>query len=150
MVTQLGKFLDPIADKILVMAALVCFAGLGWIQSWTVVVILARDFIVSAIRLAAVESEEKLVIPARTSGKVKTIITMFTICMILFLWLLASYGIISRPMENADLGIIWDVPGIVLIPIGNAMMYVCTALTVFSGAQYVFDSRDIIKEVFKT
>jgi CDP-diacylglycerol--glycerol-3-phosphate 3-phosphatidyltransferase len=149
MITELGKFLDPIADKILVMSALVCFAGAGWIQSWTVVVILARDFIVSAIRLAAVQSEEKIVIPARTSGKVKTAITMFSIISILFLWMLAGYGVISLEIEVEMYNMTFNTTDRLLVPIGNAFMYICVALTVFSGAQYIWDSRDILKVVFK-
>ncbi|MCL2070696.1 MAG: CDP-diacylglycerol--glycerol-3-phosphate 3-phosphatidyltransferase [Oscillospiraceae bacterium] len=148
MVTKLGKFLDPIADKILVMSALVCFAGMQprpWISAWTVVVILARDFVVSAVRLAAVESEEKIVIPARTSGKVKTVITMVTICTILFLWILESYGIITYEVEFAMTVI--NSPDRLLVPIGNAFMYICVALTVFSGVQYLWDARDILRKV---
>ncbi|MCL1788811.1 MAG: CDP-diacylglycerol--glycerol-3-phosphate 3-phosphatidyltransferase [Oscillospiraceae bacterium] len=149
MVTELGKFLDPIADKIIVMSALVCFAGLGWIQSWTVVTILARDFIISAVRLAAVQSEEKIVIPARTSGKVKTIITMMTICFILFLWLLNSYGLVSFEIEIQGAMTVINRPDLLLAPIGNALMYICVALTVFSGVQYVWDARDILGDVFR-
>jgi CDP-diacylglycerol--glycerol-3-phosphate 3-phosphatidyltransferase len=151
-ITDLGKFLDPIADKILVMAALVCFAGLGWIQAWVVVVILARDFIVGAIRLAAVESESKIVIPARTSGKVKTLVTMICICGIMILWALAlDFSIITYEAEifsQSDsfltLTTIND-PALILRPIGNAVMYGCAALTVFSGWQYAWDFRNILK-----
>jgi len=150
MITAFGKFLDPIADKILVMAALVCFAGLGWIQSWVVVVILSRDFIVGGIRLAAVESEEKIVIPARLSGKVKTAITMVSICGILVLWALArDYSVIMFENEfsfgDFTSSIIGD-PGILLRPIANAAMYFCALLTVISGVQYVWDCRGVFKE----
>jgi CDP-diacylglycerol--glycerol-3-phosphate 3-phosphatidyltransferase len=129
MVTDLGKFLDPIADKILVMAALVCFTGLGWIYSWTVVVILARDFIVGAIRLAAVESEQKIVIPARFSAKLKTAVTMVTICAIMLM------GIIKLEIDNRL--------------IADVLMYICTALTVVSAVQYIVDSRGILKNIME-
>jgi len=148
LVTELGKFLDPIADKIIVMSALVCFAGLGWIQSWTVIVILARDFIVSAVRLAAVESVEKLVIPARSSGKVKTAITMVTICFILFIWLLNSYGLVTFEIELNEMTVM-NRPDLLLTPIGNAFMYICVALTVFSGIQYIWDARYTLADIFK-
>ena len=124
MITAFGKFFDPIADKILVMAALVCFAGLNWVQSWTVIVILGRDFIVSAVRLAAVESEEKIVIPARMSGKVKTAVTMVVICGIMVL-------------QSFDFNA-W---------VGNIAMYVCVALNLYSGGQYVYDSRKLFSEM---
>jgi CDP-diacylglycerol--glycerol-3-phosphate 3-phosphatidyltransferase len=157
MITPLGKFLDPIADKIIVTAALVCFVGLGWIQSWTVVAILARDLIVSGVRLTAVQSEEKSVIPARTSGKVKTAITMFTIIAIMILWALASYGIITYRVEilneplsdefmNSIDKIYMESAKYLLVPIGNSLMYVCTALTLFSGIQYVWDARKLLKK----
>ncbi|MCL1903312.1 MAG: CDP-diacylglycerol--glycerol-3-phosphate 3-phosphatidyltransferase [Oscillospiraceae bacterium] len=149
MITEFGKFLDPIADKIIVMSALVCFTGKGWIQPWVVVVILARDFIISAIRLAAVQSEEKLVIPARTSGKVKTAITMITICFIMGLWLLNSYGLVKFEVEIQGTTTVLNRPDLLLAPIGNALMYICVALNVFSGVQYVWDARDILKDVFK-
>jgi CDP-diacylglycerol--glycerol-3-phosphate 3-phosphatidyltransferase len=153
MVTNFGKFLDPIADKILVMAALVCFAGLGWIQSWIVVVILARDFIVNAIRLAAVESEQKLVIPARSSGKVKTIVTMLSLCGIMFLWVLEGYGVLKFEFtETISTDMFTHIntfhdPRRVLCPIANSAMYICVALTVFSGVQYAWDARKILKDI---
>jgi CDP-diacylglycerol--glycerol-3-phosphate 3-phosphatidyltransferase len=151
MITDFGKFLDPIADKILVMAALVCFVGLGWIQAWTVVVILARDFIVGAIRLAAVESESKVVIPARTSGKVKTAVTMLCICGIMVLWVLADYGVIAYYEEfgfDSIQTLVHD-NSIILYPIANSAMYVCVALTVFSGVQYFYDSRKILIQIMR-
>lgn len=151
MVTQFGKFLDPIADKIIVMSALVCFAGIKpcpWISAWTVVVILARDFIVSAVRLAAVQSEEKVIMPARTWGKVKTAITMVTICGIMFLWMLEGYGVITYEVEVEYSQTVINRPDLVLVPIGNAFMYICVALNLFSGAQYVWDARYILKDVF--
>jgi CDP-diacylglycerol--glycerol-3-phosphate 3-phosphatidyltransferase len=152
MITDFGKFLDPIADKILVMAALVCFAGLGWIQSWVIVVILSRDFIVGAIRLAAVESKQKVVIPARMSGKIKTAVTMISICGILLLWILAGYNVISfeNVVVSGDVTTVFDNnPAYILRPVGNAVMYFCAALTLFSGWQYLWDSRKIIKDIMK-
>ena len=152
-ITEFGKFLDPIADKILVMAALVCFAGLGWIQSWVVVVILARDFIVGAIRLAAVESDAKIVIPARLSGKIKTALTMVTIIGILVLWTLANdFGVIvvERSFIDGVMGVTINSPGLVITPISNIAMYFCVGLTVISGWQYIWDSREILKNLNKS
>jgi CDP-diacylglycerol--glycerol-3-phosphate 3-phosphatidyltransferase len=150
MVTPLGQFLDPIADKLLVTAALVAFVGHNWIAAWPVAVILIRDLIVGAVRLVAVQSDENVVIPARTSGKVKTVITMITITTLIFLWTLGFYGFISfeGTLEVPIVG--GHVPvrgaGVLLIPMGNVLMYICAALTVFSGAQYVWDARYILKE----
>ncbi|MCL2035935.1 MAG: CDP-diacylglycerol--glycerol-3-phosphate 3-phosphatidyltransferase [Oscillospiraceae bacterium] len=158
MITEFGKFIDPIADKILVNAALVCFAGLGWIQAWTIAAILARDSIVSAVRLAAVQSKEKVVIPARASGKVKTAVTMLSLCGIMLLWILADYGVITYHQQifvNPDgfsaafSELTINDPGLILRPVGNAAMYVCVALTLYSGMQYVWDSRKILAKILK-
>ncbi|MCL1866524.1 MAG: CDP-diacylglycerol--glycerol-3-phosphate 3-phosphatidyltransferase [Oscillospiraceae bacterium] len=145
-ITAFGKFFDPIADKILVMAALVCFAGLNWVQSWTVIVILGRDFIVSAIRLAAVESEEKIVIPARMSGKVKTAVTMVVICGIMVLWSVADNYDYAKFFFSE---VLINGKGIksVLCPIANIAMYVCVALNLYSGGQYVWDSRKLFGQL---
>ena len=142
MITAFGKFLDPIADKVLVVSALVSFIQLGWVQSWVVVVILAREFIVSGIRLAAVESTEKIVIPARFSGKLKTAATMIAICAILTMWMLADFRVIQYEVRYLIPGIR---PEIVTQPISNILMYICAGLTVISGIQYVWDARKVLK-----
>ena len=74
LVTNFGKFLDPIADKILVMAALLCFAAKGWIDIVAVFIILTREFVVSGLRL--VVAGEGVVVPAGIWGKLKTACTM--------------------------------------------------------------------------
>jgi CDP-diacylglycerol--glycerol-3-phosphate 3-phosphatidyltransferase len=150
MITPLGQFLDPIADKILVTAALVSFVGLGWIQGWTVAVILVRDLIVSGVRMVAVQSDENIIIPARTSGKVKTVITMLTVSLLLFLWTLGYYGVIvfegQLLIPFVDQAATVSGAAVLLVPMGNAFMYICVALTLFSGAQYVWDARYVLKE----
>jgi len=147
MVTPLGQFLDPIADKILVMSALVTMSGMRWFSAWVVVIILARDFIVGGVRLISVQSDEKIVVPARNSGKVKTIITMLRVVVILFLWTLAAHGVITYEVEISEESIM-NAPDIMLRPISNIFMYICAGLTVFSGAQYVWDARYILRDEF--
>ncbi|MCD8086813.1 MAG: CDP-diacylglycerol--glycerol-3-phosphate 3-phosphatidyltransferase [Clostridiales bacterium] len=81
MITDFGKFMDPIADKMLTMSALCMFVGWGRTPAWVLLLILAREFAVSALRLIAVDNGK--VIAAAWSGKVKTASTM--VCIILML-----------------------------------------------------------------
>lgn len=131
MVTDFGKFLDPLADKILVAAALICFVELGWTYAWVAFVILAREFIVSGIRLVAATSEEKKVIPANIWGKLKTAATMVAMAVMLILAvLLYDFG-----MTFGSLGV---------QQIRDALMYLSALLTVISGVVYCYDSREFI------
>jgi CDP-diacylglycerol--glycerol-3-phosphate 3-phosphatidyltransferase len=115
LVTDFGKFMDPLADKLLVMAALVWFVALGRFPAWALLVVIAREFAVTALRLVAVEGGK--VIAAGWSGKVKTASTMVGIC-VLFL--------ISHPV----------VDGLV------AAVIVLT--TAYSGGEYFMQNRDVI------
>ena len=83
LVTDFGKFLDPLADKMLVMAALVCFSSLGWCDAAAVIIILAREFMVSGLRL--VTASKGVVAAAGIWGKVKTAFTMISIVAIMFM-----------------------------------------------------------------
>ena len=76
-VTDFGKFMDPIADKILVVAALLWFVDQNTIPAWVVLIVIIREFMVTALRLVAVENRR--VIAAGLSGKIKTAVTMFSI-----------------------------------------------------------------------
>jgi len=82
MVTNLGKFIDPLADKILVMAALVALVELHRIPAWIVVVILSREMIVTGVRMVA--AAEGIVIAASNAGKLKTVIQIVAITMLIF------------------------------------------------------------------
>lgn len=129
MVTNFGKFLDPLADKILVCAALICFVELGWTYAWVAFIILAREFLVSGIRLVAATSQKKKVIPANIWGKLKTAVTMISMVVILILGVLIDdFGVIDFPAQ-----IVRDV-----------LMYISALLTVISGAVYCYDSREFI------
>lgn len=132
MITDLGKFLDPLADKILVAAALICFIELGWAPAWDVWLIMAREFMVSGVRLAAANSRQKLVIAANIWGKLKTASTMVAICLILIMHILTdSFGVLT---------------GMPVQMITDFLIYVCTLLTVVSGIIYLYDYRSVFKE----
>ncbi|MBQ0078363.1 MAG: CDP-diacylglycerol--glycerol-3-phosphate 3-phosphatidyltransferase, partial [Eubacterium sp.] len=81
LVTNFGKLMDPLADKLLTMAAFVCFVGLGDIPAWTVVLILGREFFITGIRQVA--AAEGIVIAAAWSGKIKTVCQMIAIPLLL-------------------------------------------------------------------
>lgn len=131
MVTNFGKFLDPLADKILVAAALICFVELKWTYAWVVFVILAREFLVSGIRLVAASSDKKIVIPANIWGKLKTAVTMIAIVVILILAvIIEDFGIAISPE-------IWQITR-------DVLMYLSALLTVISGVVYCYDSREFI------
>ena len=132
MITDLGKFLDPLADKVLVAAALICFVERGWTYAWLVWLIMAREFMVSGIRLVAAGSKKKLVIAANIWGKLKTASTMVSICIVLIMHILTD-----------DFGVLSGMP---VQPITDVLMYICTLLTVVSGVIYLYDYRSVFKE----
>ncbi len=130
MITDFGKFLDPLADKVLVAAALVCFVEEGWTHAWVVAVILMREFAVSGVRLAAASSDKKLVIPANIWGKLKTAFTMVAIVVIL---IMGAAGQLL-PAEMISEG--WLAAEKI---IRDALMYLACLLTVISGVIYIKD-----------
>ena len=127
-ITDFGKFLDPIADKLLVFSALLMLLDRGEVQVWVVFVILVREFLVSALRMVAASNGE--VIAADTLGKAKTAVTMVSLCgYYLYLALLA--------MGNADLaGLVWLVSW--------SLMMAAVVLTVVSGVQYFWNARHVV------
>ena len=127
LVTTFGKFADPLADKLLVVSAMVilCTQLTGtnkewFIPGWVIIVILCREFIVSGIRLVAVERGN--VIAAGFLGKLKTATTMFAL---IFLFL-------------------YEIP--VLGYIGAGMMYLALLFTILSGIEYFWKNRKVILE----
>ncbi len=130
-VTVFGMFLDPIADKLLVLAGLIYLMEIGWVASWIVLVILAREFIVSGLRMVA--SERGVVIPAGVMGKWKTAITLISMCVSLFAYALDPsfmvWGIsLYVPMELT----------------GRILMYVAVVFTIVSGLQYIAESKKLL------
>lgn len=105
LVTNFGKFMDPLADKLLVCAALVCLIELGRIQAWAVIVIISREFIISGFRLVAADNH--VVIAASYWGKFKTTFQMVMVCLMIadieavawltqiFLWAAVALTVIS-------------------------------------------------------
>ena len=117
-VSDFGKFMDPLADKCLVMSALCCFVESGELAGWVLAVVLLREFAVSGMRMVAVEKGR--VIAAGWSGKIKTASTMVCICLMLF-------GI------PHGLNIVCQV--------------VILGTTVYSGIEYFAKNTDVFKNV---
>ena len=117
-VSDFGKFMDPLADKCLVMAALCCFVAEGSMAAWILAVVLVREFAVSGMRMVAVEKGR--VIAAGWSGKVKTAATMVCICLILF-----------------------GIPHVLNLVCQGVIL----VTTVYSGVEYFYQNLDVFKEI---
>ncbi len=121
LVTNFGKFMDPLADKLLVGAAMICFVGLDRIPTWMVVIIISREFIISGFRLIA--SDNGLVIAASMWGKVKT-----TCQMLMIIVLILHFS-----------GNLWAI-------LEQLMIWAALVLTVVSLVDYVWRNRNILKD----
>ena len=134
-VTTFGKFLDPIADKILVLSAMVILVQMQHLPAWIPIIVLFREFIVSGYRLVAVQSNGK-VIAANVWGKVKTATQMIAI--ILMLADANAYGAIFT--EHLTGG------AFALNLIDTILMTVAVIATIFSGYEYIKNGKDLLKD----
>lgn len=125
LVTDFGKFVDPLADKMLTTAAYLALMHLGRASCVAVMLILTREFIVSGIRLVAASSGK--VIAASVWGKIKTIFQMVSIIAAIILML---------PMFSQNAAIL----------VTNILVWLSAAVTVVSGADYVINNFDLIKD----
>lgn len=130
--TNFGKFLDPLADKMLVMSSFICFIELNLVSSVPILIILFRDFLVTSIRLVAAISGR--IVSANIFGKIKTATQMFAITMILLLQCLAENKIylLGYNIKDANL-------------INNVIVWIAAILTICSGYIYLKDNIDFIK-----
>lgn len=120
LVTNFGKFMDPLADKLLVCAALICLVSMEMLPAWMVIVIISREFIISGFRLVA--SDNGVVIAASYWGKFKT---TFQMLMIIVLFL--------------DLGGVFDL-------VGQILIWAALILTVVSLIDYLIKNKHVILE----
>ncbi len=119
LVTNFGKFMDPLADKLLVCSALICLIELQRIPSWMVVLIIAREFTISGFRLIA--ADNGVVIAASYFGKFKTTFQMIAVCLLI-----------------ADIEALQSVTLIIL--------WIAVILTVVSLVDYLVKNKDVMKE----
>ena len=121
LVTNFGKFMDPLADKLLVSSALICLVALNKIPAWIVIVIIAREFIISGFRLVA--ADNGVVIAASYWGKFKTAFQMVTVIVLIL-----------------------NIPGEVFAVIGTVLIYISLVLTVISLIDYIAKNKDVLKD----
>lgn len=138
-VTNFGKFMDPLADKILVMSALICFVQFGLAEAWMVILILAREFLVTGIRLIA--AERGRVIAANRWGKAKTVSQICAIIAVLafrFVLELVEAGRVPRfAVLGADCASAFG-------RAGNILILIATVFSVVSGAVYLIRNRSLV------
>lgn len=134
-ITTFGKFLDPLADKILVLSAMVIFVQMSKLPAWIPIIVLAREFIVSGIRLIAVQSDGN-VIAASVWGKLKTVTQMIAL-IFMFVDVGGFFTFVNGKLNGAHL---------VINIISSIMIVVSTIATVFSGWDYVWKGRKLFKE----
>ena len=129
LITNFGKFMDPIADKLLVMSALIVLTAQGRMPDWVCILMLAREFLVSGFRLVAVENG--VVIAAGPLGKLKTVFQMIATIALMLLVPVDGFALLGRA-------------GAV---VASVLMYIALALTVISGADYIIRNRACIKDM---
>ena len=123
MVTNFGKFMDPLADKLLVSAAMIALVDMGRIPAWIVIIIISREFIISGFRLIA--SDNHVVIAASYWGKFKTTFQMVMVCLMI-----------------ANLGTKYEWMRILT----DCIMWIALALTVISLIDYLVKNKDVMKD----
>ena len=119
LVTNFGKFMDPLADKLLVCSALICLTGV--IPSWVVVVIISRELIISGFRIIA--ADNGIVIAASYWGKIKTVCQM-----IMIIWLIVDINYAFFEIT------------------GKVLIYLSLILTVISLVDYMYKNKEVLKE----
>ncbi|MBK5253533.1 MAG: CDP-diacylglycerol--glycerol-3-phosphate 3-phosphatidyltransferase [Peptostreptococcaceae bacterium] len=120
LVTNFGKIMDPLADKILVYSAFCLFVESGIVPGWMLTIILAREFAVAGMRTVA--ASEGIVVAAGMSGKIKTVLQMITVPILIL-------G--SGYFES------------ILMPIGNVVLWASLIATVYSGAEYIIQNKNV-------
>ena len=135
-ITTFGKFLDPIADKILVITAMIILVEMGRLPAWIPTIIVFREFIVSGYRLVAVQNGGK-VIAANIWGKLKTVTQMIAI-IVAFIDVNSFGAIFTQKLEGYSL---------VINIITTFMMIICVIATIFSGWEYLKEGKDLFKDM---
>jgi CDP-diacylglycerol--glycerol-3-phosphate 3-phosphatidyltransferase len=139
LITNLGKFLDPLADKMLTTAAFLGFLAAGKLDVWAVMLILSREFLVTSVRLMA--AKDGTVVAASLSGKLKTVMQMVSIIFMLaaLAWESWQFTVLQGVALPAAA---FTVPLIV----GRVLVWIAVVLTIVSGVQYYWQFRHLMTE----
>lgn len=143
LVTNFGKFMDPLADKLLVCSALIGLSSLQAVPAWITIIIIAREFIISGFRLIA--AEKGIVIAASMWGKWKTTFQMIMLC---------AQMIVLGQHFGWDCGLSVQFYGIAayrfyfaVMILANVTMYIALVLTIVSLIDYLIKNKDVLKDV---
>ena len=139
LVTNFGKFMDPLADKVLVMAALICFIPCFGLSAVAVIIIMAREFLVTSVRLMA--AKDGTVVAASFWGKFKTVMQMVSIIFMLVAleWESWQHTVLEGVALPAE---VFSVP----LMAGYVLVWVAVVLTIVSGVQYFWQFRHLMSE----
>ncbi|MDR3240581.1 MAG: CDP-diacylglycerol--glycerol-3-phosphate 3-phosphatidyltransferase [Lactobacillaceae bacterium] len=127
LVTNFGKFADPLADKLLVMTALIFFVQFNWVPAWMVAVVVIRELAVTGLRTLIVENNGT-VLAAAMPGKIKTTTQMLAI----IFFLLHNFGF-----------------SLIHVPFAQIMIWIAVFFTVYSGVEYFWKARFVFADGFK-
>lgn len=134
LITDFGRLMDPLVDKIMTVAAFICLVALGLIPAWAVIAIVSREFLITGLRLVA--ASRGLVLPAEKLGKHKTVWQMVTIAY--YLLLLSVRDLAPRSLTGSTL--------VGLERLGTLFLAVTVALTLWSGLSYLVRHWDLLRE----
>ena len=125
LITDYGKFMDPLADKLLVCTAMICLMSFGQLPAWVLIIISAREFIISGFRLVAADNGR--VIAASYWGKFKTVFQMAMVIVMILKVRIEPFTLVFKVLETL-------------------LMYIAVILTVVSLIDYLVKNRDVLKE----
>ena len=134
LITDFGKLMDPVADKMLIMSTLICFVQEDICGAWVVVVILFREFLITSMRMIAADKGK--VIAANIWGKIKTVTQM-----------IAIIGIFCGKAAYEFAFILPEFVGKWLMIVSYVVLYTAVAATIFSGVRYMYDAREFFRDI---
>ena len=135
LITDFGKLMDPLADKVLICSAFIAFIELGWMPAWMVILVVARELAITGLRLLA--ASKNLVLAAERQGKNKTISQITAIIALLVTHSYDDWGIVGQLFAFEIAGQTWA------WWVAEASKWVAVALTALSGFLYLWKNRDV-------